>query len=243
MPIFYSKEVHVALQTQGLPMSNEPNSTPPKKSNAVLLISILIGVPVLLTCCCSVGVGGWWVFFRSGALGVPGFSAAKLDTGNVENTRAWAEKSVARLKELEAKGNRAATDAEVAKLEKEMRDALEGKQIRWSLVIEGVRDDGEVNLAQFFGKDDGRFKDGEDAGKKRRKLYMRIYLEGGGDEVRIGDEINRSQAAKGSRFTLQRKVIEVNIRQRDENWSSHNTWTDTVEVLDTFCVDIIVKRE
>src|SRR5262245_19989031 len=64
--------------------------------------------------------------------GFPGFVAARLDLDNVENMRAWAETAVARLKELEAKGNRAATDAEVAKLEKEMRDALQEKTIRWS---------------------------------------------------------------------------------------------------------------
>ena len=61
----------------------------------------------------------------------PGFTAARLDPDNVENTRAWAEKAVARLKELEAKGDRKATDAEVARLEKEMRAALQDKKIRW----------------------------------------------------------------------------------------------------------------
>jgi hypothetical protein len=174
---------------------------------------------------------------------VPVFAAAKLDPDNVENTRAWAEKAVARLKELEAKGNRGATDAEVAKLEKEMRDALQDKKIRWALVIDGVRQDGEVDLEQFFGKDDGKIPDGEEAGKRRRKLYFRIYLDGDGDEVRIGNEIDQQQAVKGNRFTLQRQVIEVNIRQRDTNWRSRNRWTDVVDVLDTFCVDIIVKRK
>jgi hypothetical protein len=173
----------------------------------------------------------------------PGFTVARLDPGNVENTRAWAEEAVAHLKELEAKGNRAATDAEVARLEKEMRDALQDKKLRWALVIDGVRQDGEVDLEQFFGKDDGKISDGKEAGKRRRRLTMRIYLDAGGDEVRIGDEITKEQAVKGSRFPLERQVIETNIRQRDTNWSSHNRWTGVVDVLDTFCVDIIVKRK
>jgi hypothetical protein len=173
----------------------------------------------------------------------PGFTAAKLDPDNVENTRAWAEKAVARLKELEAKGDRKATDAEVARLEKEMRDALQDKKIRWALVIDGARKDGEVDLAQFFGNDDGKIPDGKEAGKKRRKLYMRVYLAADGDEVRIGDEIDAQQAMKGNTFTLERQVIETNIRQRDTNWRSRNLWTDVVDVLDTFCVDIIVKRK
>lgn len=172
-----------------------------------------------------------------------GFTAARLDLNNVENTRAWAEKAVARLKELEAKGDRKATDAEVAKLEKEMRDALQDKKIRWALVIDGVRKDGEVDLAQFFGKDDGKVTEGAEVGKLRRKLYFRIYLDADGDEVRIGGEITKDQAVKGSRFPLARTVIETNIRQRDTNWSSRNRWTDVVDVLDTFCVDIIVKRK
>jgi hypothetical protein len=172
-----------------------------------------------------------------------GLTAARLDPDNVQNTRAWAEKAVARLKELEAKGNRAAADAEVARLEKEMQGSLQDKKIRWSLVINGVRKDGEVDLEQFFGKDDGKVPDGKEAGKPRRKLYLRIYLDADGDEVRIGNEITRDQAVKGTRFTLKRQVIEANIRQRDTNWRSHNRWTDVVDVLDTFCVDIIVKRK
>jgi len=174
---------------------------------------------------------------------VPGFTAARLDPDNVENTRAWAEQAVARLKGLDAKGDRAATDAAVAKLEKELRDALQDKKVRWSLVIDGVRQDGEVDLEQFFGHDDSKVADGPEAGKRRRKLYLRIYLDAAGDEVRVGDEVKQEQAGKGNRFTLQRQVVEVGIRQRDTNWRSHNRWTDVVDVLDTFCVDLIVKRK
>ncbi len=222
-------------------MPAESNKTPPKKANTVVLISILATVPARLSCCCGAGVGTWYAFFRSST--VPGFAAARLDPDNIENTRAWAEKSVVRLKELEAKGNRAATDAEVAKLEQEMRDALQDKKIRWALVINGVRKDGEVDLEQFFGQDDGKVADGPDAGIRQRRLYLRVYLDAEGDAVRIGDEIKPNRANKGSRFTLQRTVIEANIRQRDKNWSSHNRWTDAVDRLDTFCVDIIVKRK
>jgi hypothetical protein len=124
-----------------------------------------------------------------------------------------------------------------------MRDALQDKNVGWSLVIDGVRKDGEVDLEQFFGTDDGKVSDGPEAGKRRRKLYLRIYLDADGDAVRVGDEIKEQQAVKGNRFTLQRQVIEVNIRQRDTNWRSHNRWTDVVDFLDTFCVDIIVKRK
>jgi hypothetical protein len=172
---------------------------------------------------------------------VPVFTAATLDPNNLENTRSWAEKSVARLKELEAKGNRAASDAMVGELDKEMHDALVGKKVRWMFVINGVQDDGEVDLEQFFGHDDGKVVDGPETGQRRRKLYLRIYLDAGGDEVRVGDEINQSQATKGSQFTLQRTVVEATIR-RDNNWTSPNRWTNVVDRLDTFCVDIIVKR-
>ena len=144
---------------------------------------------------------------------------------------------------MDAKGKRAATDTEVAKIEKEMRDALVGKKIRWSLAIAGVRDDGEVDLEQFYGNEDGKVAEGPDAGKRRRKLYLRVYLEAERDAVRVDDEIPRAKASKGSRFTLERKVIEVNIRQRDANWSSPDRYTNTVDVLDTFCVDIIVQRQ
>jgi hypothetical protein len=177
-------------------MANEPSNMPGKQPSPAVLISIVVAATVLLTCCCCGGGGAWLVFFRSGSISVPGLTTARLDPNNVENTRAWAEKAVARLKELEAKGNRAATDAEVARLEKEMRDALLDKKVRWSLVISGVRNDGEVDLDQFFGKDDGKVPDGRDAGKRRRRLYMRIYLAEDGDEVRIGDEINQFQAAR-----------------------------------------------
>ena len=173
---------------------------------------------------------------------IPGVAGARLDADNVENTRAWAEKAVARLKELEAKGA-AAADAEVARLEKEMSDALEGKTIRWALAIDGVRPDGEVDLEQFFGKDDGKVTEGNEAGKLRHKLYFRIYLDAEPDAVRIGGEITREKARKGKRFTLERQVIETNIRKRDTNWSSRNRWTDVVDVLDTFCIDVIVKRK
>jgi hypothetical protein len=223
-------------------MANEPSNMPGKQPSPTVLIAIVAAVVLLLTCCCCGGGGAWMAFFRSGSISVPGLTTARLDPSNVENTRAWAEKAVARLKDLEAKGNRAATDAEVARLEKEMRDALLDKKVRWSLVISGVRNDGEVDLDQFFGKDDGKVPDGRDAGKRRRRLYMRIYLAEDGDEVRVGDEINQFQAAKGKSLTLQRRVIEVNIRQRDTNWSAYHQWTGVVDVLDTFCVDIIVKR-
>src|SRR5882724_7945217 len=112
-------------------MPQDADGKPAKKSNTVLLVSIIGGVCVLLTCCCGTGVGTWFFFFRTGAagdLGVPGLTAANLDANNLENTRAWAEKTAAKLKAIDAKGNRAATDTEVAKIEKEMRDALVGKK-------------------------------------------------------------------------------------------------------------------
>jgi hypothetical protein len=223
-------------------VSTDNSDKPAKKSSNVVLVSIVGGVVVLSTCCCGVGIGTWYSFFRTGGLGVPGVTVARLDTNNFENTRAWAEKTVAKLKDLDAKGNRAATDAEVAKIEKEMRDAIVGKEIHWSMIIAGVRDDGEVDLEQFHGKDDGKVPEGPDAGKPRRKLYFRVYLEAEVDAVRVGNEITREQARKGSPFPLERKVIEANIRQRDSNWSSRNRYTNSVERLDTFCVDIIVQR-
>jgi hypothetical protein len=200
-------------------------------SGVVLLISILGGALLLLSCCCAGGVAGWYVFFQSGTI----LSVAKLDPDNVQNTRAWAEKTVARLKEIEAKGDQAATDREVVKLEKEMQAALVGKKTRWALVVYGVKNGNEADLEQFFGNDDGF-----EGGRKRRKLYFRIYYAEDGDEVLVG-EFNPQQA-KGSRFTLQRTIIEANIRKRDTNWKMPNS-NNGVDVLDTFCVDIIVKRQ
>ena len=78
-------------------MPHDADSKPAKKSNTVLLVSALVGIPVLLTCCCGTGIGTLFFFFRSGVPGVPGLSGAKLDSDNLENRRAWAEKTVKRL--------------------------------------------------------------------------------------------------------------------------------------------------
>ncbi len=227
-------------------MSSDPTDKPRGKPNTILWVSIVLAATFALTCCCGISVGSYFLWNRaSGLPGVPGLTGAKLDPNNIENTRQWAEKTVARLKDLEAKGNPAAVDAEATKAEKELKDALLNKNIGWPFVVLGVQDDGEVDLEQFFGKDDGRFPVGDDpirAGKRRRKLYLRIFLDQGGDEVRVGDEITRAQAVKGSKFTLSRKVIEVNIRQRDVGWLSTDRYSDAVDILDTFCVDIIVAR-
>jgi len=48
-----------------------------------------------------------------------------------------------------------------------------------------------------FGKDDREVPDGQRAGKRRRKLYFRIYLDADGDEVRIGEEIKQDEVTKG----------------------------------------------
>src|ERR1043166_2722235 len=161
-------------------MPKDANDKSTKKSNTTLILAIIGGVAVLSTCCCGAGVGSWFFYFRTGAAGVPGLSGpavARLDANNLENTRAWAEKTVAKLKDIDGKGNRAITDAEVAKVEKEMRDAMVGKKIRWSMIIAGVREEGEVDFAQFHGNDDGKIANGPDAGKPRRKLYLRLYFE------------------------------------------------------------------
>jgi hypothetical protein len=223
-------------------MPNSNDKKPRPQSNLLLWGSIAGAAALLLLCCCGVGgVGTYFAVNRGG--GVPGFTVAKVDADNVENTRAWAEKTVARLKEIDAKGNKAATDAEVAKAEKELKDALLNKKVRWSLAINGIQDDREVVLEQFFGKDIGKVKTDFEAEKPRRKLYMRVYVEEDADGVFLDTDIPRSEARKKNRYTLIRKVIEVNIRQHDENWISPDRWNNCVDILDTFCVDIILKRE
>jgi hypothetical protein len=209
---------------------------PARKSH--LLLWIVLGSALGVGClaiCLSAGVFVWW---RSSAADGPGFSRAALDTENVENTRAWVADAVKRLKESDGRG------ADV--VEKELKDALLSKKVRWTFPVEAV-DEGELKLDTFFGTPGEPFG-GDDLklkGKPTRRVYLRVYLEADKDNVKVGDEVTAVQArllGKGSKWTVSRTVTEVSV-EKGGPWFSASAYTDVVDVLDAYCVTLVLERK
>src|SRR4051794_3034849 len=158
----------------------------PPKSNAVLFIILgSVAALVLLSC---VGVGGYFLLRKGSgpSLGLPGRAA--LDPNDVGNTSAWAKDAVERLK---------AGKADAAGVEKEVKDSLLGKQVRWSFPVEAV-DEGEVKIDTFFGYPAGKYEgaDPKLKGKPLRRVYLRVYFEDDKDGVKVGDEVSQAEAAR-----------------------------------------------
>jgi hypothetical protein len=163
---------------------------------------------------------------------------AVIDPDSVENTAAWASAAVSRLK----------AGGDAARVEKELKDALLGKQVRWTFPVEAV-DEGEVKLDTFSGTPDGTFK-GDDPkynGRPQRRLYFRVYLGDESDAVKVGGEVTQAQGAglrKGSPWTLARTVTEATVTRRGEdNWMSASAYSDVIDVLEPFCVTLVVVRK
>jgi hypothetical protein len=212
----------------------------------LLWVLILVPIPVALLCCVG-GVGIYFAFNWSGAGAAPSFTAAKIDPNNLGNTRAWSANTVKRLKEVEAKGNDAATKAEIKKVEQSLKDGLLNKKVHWAFSVNGMQHDAEVDVEQFFGTDDGRAPPPAGPqfnGKPFRKLYFRVFFGKEGDGIMVDTDVSRAQAKllrKGSMQAIDRRVIEVRIDHNDK-WVGTNPWDDRIDVLDTFCITIVVAR-
>lgn len=224
---------------------------PRHKPNTILWIALLLAVPILFLCCGGVGVIALVIANRasdpSGGGIVPSFTVERPDPDNLENTRAWAESTVKRLKEVEAKDNEAATKEEMRKVEQQLKDTLLNKRVRWTFAFLGIHPGGhEICVEQFFGPDGGPFR-GDDprfAGKSTRKLYFRVYFNDESDGVFIGTDVSREKAQRmlpGDKQVVTARVVEVMLRRHD-NWLMPNKWTNGVDVLDDFCITLVIKR-
>jgi hypothetical protein len=208
--------------------------------NSRVVVWIVLGSMLLVGCfgvCLIAGVFIWW---KTSAVDAVGFSRAAIDTDNVDNTRAWVADAVKRLKE----SGHAAT--QVSRIDKELNAALLGKKVRWTFPVEAV-DEGEVKLDSFFGDGGEPFR-GDDPrlkGKPTRRVYFRVYLKEDKDNVKVGDEITAAQAnllRKGSKWTVARTVTEVSVEKGDE-WFYKSAYSDVVDVLDAYCITIVLERK
>ena len=225
-------------------MPESAKGSPDKKSLWIVLVVVVLGVPLLFLCCGGIGIAIY--FFFPGGRGVPGFTTARIDPNNIQNTRAWAEATVKRLKELDAKGDQVAVQAEMLKAEDALRAALLNKKVHWAFEVNGVEDN-KVDVETFFGIRAGNAPPPDDPqlkGKPVQKLYLRVFFHEREDGLLVGRDFSPEQAKalrKGTTQTLDRTVTTVEVRGHD-GWFSRNPWTDSVDVQDAFCVDIILTR-
>lgn len=217
---------------------------PVAKSNAVLWI--VLGSLAALGLC----IGAYFLLREPGKTpspDLPGSGRAALDPNDVESTRAWAAEAVKSLKAAESAKNGARTDAEIARVEKELKDALLGKQVRWAFPVAAV-DGGEVKLDSFFGTKAGQFRSDDPKlnGKPMRRLHFRVFFEAEKDAVMVGDEVTQAQAGqlkKGSKVTVARTVTEITLTKHDDKWVSSSSYSDVVDVLEPYCVTVVVERK
>jgi hypothetical protein len=229
-------------------MPKEP--APRRTQSPILWIALLLAVSLFFLCCGGVSVVTYFVVNRvtdsAGGL-LPSITIERPDPDNLENTRAWAASTVKRLKEIESKGDDAATKKEIGKVEQKLKDAFLGKKVRWSFPFIGLHKNGkEVNVDTFFGPDGGPFR-GDDprwAGKTTRKLYFRVFFGNENDGVLIGRDISREQAnrlRKGDPLAVKEKVTEVLLQHHDKWWLPNNP-SGGVDVLDDFCITLTLER-
>jgi hypothetical protein len=207
---------------------------------------------IVLGCLAVVGLSiGMFVLLKSSGIpsissDLPGPGRASLDVNNVEYTRAWVAEAVKRLKDAESGKNDAKTNSEIARVEKELKGSLLGKQVRWTFPVEAV-DEGDVKLDSFFGTSAGEFR-GDDPklkGKPLRRVYLRVYFAADKDAVKVGDEVTSEEATrlqKGSKWTIIRTVTEVSLTIHDP-WFSPSAYTDVVDALEPFSVTIELSRK
>jgi hypothetical protein len=217
-------------------MPNPPRRRPAPKSNALVWI-VLGSLAALFVLGGVVSVGAYFLLRgRTTSLGLP--ARAALDPNSAENTSAWAADAMKKLKDGGGK------DAD--RVEKELKDALLGKQVRWTFAVEAV-DEGEVKIDSFFGTAAGKFQ-GEDPklnGKPLRRLHLRVYFTGEDGPVVVGKDVTALEAAglrQGSKVTVVRTVSEITVDKNDP-WFSGSPYTGIVDVLEPYCVRITVARK
>ena len=217
-------------------MPNPSRRPPAPKSNATLWIVLCSLAALALVATASVGA----YFLLRGKMASVGLSGlATLEPNDVESTRAWAKDAMKRLKDTDGK------DAE--RVEKKLKAALLGKQVRWSFPVVAV-DEGEVKLDSFFGTKAGAFRsdDLKLNGKPTRRLYLRVFFEAEKDAVKVGDEVAQEEAGrlrKGDKVTIVRTVSEVTLTRRDDKWVSTSAYSDVIDVLEPYCVTVVVVRK
>jgi hypothetical protein len=218
---------------------------------------VVLGGLLAVVCLGGVAVGLYFATKRGGndpAGDAPGGPVARppeapgraaLDPESVDNTRAWAAEAVKRLKAAEA-GGPAAAKSEVARTEKDLRERLLGKRVRWAFAVQAV-DEGELKLETFFGTDAGSFQ-GDDPklkGRPMRRLYFRVYLNADEDNVKVGDEVKAAEAQRlrnGGQFTVNRTVTEVTVDVHDK-WFMPDGYSNVVDVLEPYCVTVVLSRK
>jgi hypothetical protein len=221
-------------------MPNPPRKRPAPKSNAVLWI-VVISLAAVVVLGGAVSVGAYFLLRGSGktpSLGLPGSGRAALDTNSVENMSAWAADAVKRLKDADGK--------DAGRVEKELKDALLGKQVRWAFPVEAV-DEGEVKLDSFFGTKAGPFRSDDPKlnGKPSRRLHLRVFFAAEKDGVKVGDEVTAAEAERlknGGKCAVVRTVAEVELTKHDP-WSSQSPYTGIVDALEPYCVTITLVRK
>jgi hypothetical protein len=177
----------------------------------------------------------------------PGLGLAVLDQDNVANTRSWAADQVKRLKDVAARKNDAALKDEISRVENELKSSLLGKKVRWAFPVAAVVD-GEVKLDTFFGIEAGRFP-GDDpglGGRPMRRLYFRAYFDGDNDVVHVGNDVSADEARrlrKGNTLTIVRTVTEVMLTQHDEKWVSTSAYSKVVDVMEPYCITVVLSRK
>src|SRR6266545_2244966 len=223
---------------------------PPRRKKTANNAHTVLWVALAFVCVCAASVGIYFVVKGAGkkppAADEPPVSVQNaLDPGSVEHTRAWAAELVKRLKEVEDRKNDAATKTEIARVEKEIKDTLLGKQVRWTFSVLAV-DEGELKMESFFGMDAGWFS-GDDpklVGRPMRRLYFRVYFADDEAVVKVGDEVTAAEASRlrnGGTFTVVRTVTEAMLSRHDK-WVSASAYSDVVDVLEPYCVTVVLSR-
>jgi hypothetical protein len=105
----------------------------------------------------------------------------------------------------------------------------------------------EVKVDSFFGAKAGPFRSDDPKlnGKPSRRVYLRVYFAGEGDQVMVGRDVSATEASglrQGSRVTVLRTVSEVTVDKNDP-WFSGSPYTGVVDALEPYCVTITVVRK
>src|SRR5437870_5584666 len=96
--------------------------TKQRADRSSLTLWIVLGSVAVVVLCIGLGIGIYFLWKGSGLPSLPGSARAALDPNDAENTAAWAAAAVGRIKDAEASKDVARTNAEIARVEKELKD-------------------------------------------------------------------------------------------------------------------------